>query len=92
MKTRNAGIRRIPSRPNVTSELEGSRSTPSAPPSANAWSTVASSASENAVAPIPRMPGSSDQWMPSDESRPVASSGKLPSRSGWTRRTVSHQP
>ena len=92
MNTRKAGIRRIPSRPNVTSELDGSRSTPSAPPSAKAWSTIASIASEKAVAPTPRIPGSSDQWMPSEESRPVAISGKFPSRSGCTRRTVSHQP
>ena len=92
MKTRKAGMRRIPSRPKVTSEADGSRRVPSTPPSAKAWSTIASSASEKAAAPTPRIPGSSDQWMPSEESRPVASSGKLPSTSGWTRRTVSHHP
>ena len=85
-------MRRMPSRPKVTSELEGSRSAPSMPPRPKACRTVARSASENAVAPTPRIPGSSDQRMPSTESSPVAISGKFPRTSGCTRRSVSHQP
>src|SRR5690242_11936130 len=87
-----AGIRRMPSRPKVTSELDGSRSAPRTPPSAKAWTTTARRASEKAAAPIPRRPESSDHLMPSGDRSLCARSGKLPSRSGCVRRSVCHQP